>query len=244
MKSNLDINCDLGEGMPTDRQIMPYLGSCNIACGAHAGDDNCIAETVKMAKKYLVNIGAHPSYPDRANFGRVSLYMESQSLKKSLKEQIDKVKNQAQKEGLPLHHIKFHGALYLDSLKDQELADLLAAFVKDYYPDQLLYAPFGSCMAIAASQRNLRLRFEVFADRRYSTATTLLPRKHPGALLTDLTEIAEQVSLILNEGKVKAHSGELLAICADTICIHGDHPQAVSIAKMISSKLIANTKQP
>ncbi|MBD3628766.1 5-oxoprolinase subunit PxpA [Cyclobacterium sp.] len=241
MKKEIDINCDLGEGMPFDQKIMPYLGSCNIACGGHAGDDASMEHTIGLAKKHQVKIGAHPSYPDKDNFGRISLDLDIEILKDSLKSQIEKIKSMAIQEKVNLHHIKFHGALYLDSLIDQELALELALFIKHHFPNQILYAPFGSCMANAAVRTSIPLCHEVFADRKYASATELLPRKHPRAILTDLKEIDEQVSLLLAKSSVKTIDGDFYKVKADTICIHGDHPRAVEIAKLVATKLAETT---
>ncbi|MFO7823297.1 MAG: 5-oxoprolinase subunit PxpA [Cyclobacterium sp.] len=240
MAKKIDINCDLGEGMPSDPDIMPYLGSCNIACGGHAGDDASIRRTIRLAKKYQVNIGAHPSYPDKDHFGRISLDLDPETLKASLKMQIERLKNIADQEQVNLHHIKFHGALYLDSLNNQELADHLASFLQSHYPTQRIYAPYGSRMARAALKLNIPLCNEVFADRRYASATLLLPRKHAGAVLQDLPEMEKQLSLLLTEGKVETIKGDMYQVKADTICIHGDHPKAVEIAKMVSSNISGN----
>ncbi|WP_439482210.1 5-oxoprolinase subunit PxpA [Cyclobacterium plantarum] len=243
MKKEIDINCDLGEGMPFDQKIMPYLGSCNIACGGHAGDDASMKRTIGLAKKHQVKIGAHPSYPDKDNFGRISLDLDIEILKESLKSQIEKIKSMAIQTKVDLHHIKFHGALYLDSLIDQELALELAFFIKHHYPNQTLYAPFGSCMANAATRTSIPLCHEVFADRRYASGTQLLPRKDPRAILTDIKDIDEQVSLLLEKSSVETTNGGLCKVKADTICIHGDHPRAVEIAKLVATKL-AETPNP
>ena len=176
MVKKIDINCDLGEGMPSDPDIMPYLGSCNIACGGHAGDDASIRRTIRLAKKYQVNIGAHPSYPDKDHFGRISLNLDPETLKASLKMQIERLKNIADQEQVNLHHIKFHGSLYLDSLNNQQLADQscqLPAIALSQTTDLCsLTAPLWPGLLL---QLNIPLCNEVFADRRYASATLFAP---------------------------------------------------------------------
>lgn len=234
MREEIEINCDLGEGMPSDAAMMPYLGSCNIACGEHAGDDETIAATVKLAVKHGVKVGAHPSYPDRKNFGRLPLDIPFEELQSSLRNQIHRVKAIATTQKASLHHIKLHGALYLESLSNSFLAENLIDFLQREFPEQQIYAPFGSAIERAASARSVRIVHEVFADRRYLSASRLLERIHPEAVLTNLAEIGEQVALFINKKQVKTVNGRFHPINAETICIHGDHPQAVAIAKLVA----------
>lgn len=237
MEKTWDINCDLGEGMGTDELIMPYLGSCNIACGGHAGNEKSIRDTVKLAKKHRVKVGAHPSYPDRENFGRVPLAIDFERLQNSLSTQIHLVKRMAEEWQVPFHHIKFHGALYLDSLSNGNLAEKLVHFLQGEFPGKMIYAPFGSAIAKAAKLRKVPIAYEVFADRCYQSPTQLLSRKDPKAVLKTLSEIEQQVSLFLQAQQVKIVVGECLPVKADTICVHGDHPLAVEIVKLIVQKI-------
>ncbi|MDN3690280.1 LamB/YcsF family protein [Cyclobacterium jeungdonense] len=243
MEKTWDINCDLGEGLETDKLIMPHLGSCNIACGGHAGNESSVRDTVKLAKKYEVKVGAHPSYPDRENFGRVPLAIDFDTLQNSLSMQIRIVKRMTDEWKVPLHHIKFHGALYLESLTNGNLAEKLVHFVQREFPGKMIYAPFGSAIAIAAKLRKVPIAYEVFADRRYQSPIQLLSRKDHKAVLKTLSEIEQQVSLFLQAQQVKTIGGECLPVKADTICVHGDHPLAVQIVKLVARK-ISETKKP
>lgn len=237
MEKSWDINCDLGEGMETDEFIMPYLGSCNIACGGHVGNETSIRKTVSLAKQHDVKVGAHPSYPDRENFGRVPLAIDFERLEKYLSVQIHAVKRTAEENQLPLHHIKFHGALYLESVVDSNLAEKLVHFIKREFPSVTLYAPYGSAIAEAARINKLPVAYEVFADRSYQSPIQLASRKDPNAVLKTLAEIEQQVSLFLTSSQVKTQKGECLPIKADTICVHGDHPLAVEVVKLIAGKI-------
>jgi len=234
MNGKVELNCDLGEGMSNDAAIMPYLGSCNIACGGHTGDDTSVLKTVRLAKVHHVKIGAHPSYPDRKNFGRVPVNIAFSSLEKSLIQQIERVRVIAENENLVLNHIKFHGALYLDSLSSQKLAKQLARLLANEYKGLPIYAPFGSKMGQEALLHNIPLKYEGFADRAYLTGSTLLNRKEPNALLTNLKEIENQVVSMINYDSVTGINKKKYAIRTDTICIHGDHPKAIEIAKLLS----------
>jgi UPF0271 protein len=243
MNGKVELNCDLGEGMPYDAALMPYLGSCNIACGGHTGDEKSILNTIRLAKKHQVKIGAHPSYPDRTNFGRLPLSIPFSSLKKSLIQQIEQVRAIGENENFKLNHIKFHGALYLHSLSSQKLARKLAGLLANEYRDLMLYAPFGSIMAQEAVLHNIPLKYEGFADRAYLTGSTLLGRKEPNALLMNLKEIEQQVVSMINSGSVSAINKKKYTIKTDTICVHGDHPKALEIVQMLSSIIRKNNER-
>jgi len=230
----VELNCDLGEGMPNDNAIMPYLGSCNIASGGHTGNARSIIETIKLAKKNQVKIGAHPSYPDRPNFGRIPMDISFPMLQESLIQQIGLIKELASTEDMPLHHIKFHGALYLSSLTSQKLAKQLAQLIADRYEGVLLYAPFGSCMAEEAIRCNIPLKYEGFADRTYLTGSALIGRKQANALLTNLEAIKYQVLSMINFGSIWTIDKKEYKIKVDTLCIHGDHPKALEIAQLLA----------
>jgi len=232
-KNQLDINCDLGEGLDNDGLIMPYLDSCNIACGAHAGDEHTIRECVRLAKKQGVNIGAHPSYPDRSNFGRKVMKIGIQELKTSLIQQIGLIDRICQEEGTFLHHIKPHGALYNLAAKDPNMADLIVAIIKEHYPKAVLYCPPFSMMEELAKKSNISVMREVFADRSYQPDLSLVDRIHPKALLTDPEEVLAHVKYMLEQNQIKTIDGGLKSVEADTLCIHGDNPSALEILKTI-----------
>ncbi|MEX0883056.1 MAG: 5-oxoprolinase subunit PxpA [Cyclobacteriaceae bacterium] len=237
----IDINSDLGEGYGNDADIMPFISSCNIACGGHFGTRQTIKETIDLAIQNQVKIGAHPSYPDKYHFGRKRMDIPFNELLNSLIEQIEIVKGMANQKNQALHHIKLHGALYLESLTNWELSENIAILIETHFPECTLYAPYMSKMADAAIKRNLKLKYEVFADRKYLVDLTLVDRKHPFAILTDPAEIMEHVMLMVENKKVKTLEGKLVPIVADTLCIHGDHPKAISIAKALF-KLLSEKK--
>ncbi|WP_339900822.1 LamB/YcsF family protein [uncultured Cyclobacterium sp.] len=241
MRENVDLNCDLGEGMANDKAIMPFLGSCNIAAGGHTGDEHTILETIQLAKKHQVKIGAHPSYPDQQNFGRSPVDISFAQLEESLFQQINLVKKLASTENKTLHHIKFHGALYLKSLTSPELAGNLAKFVAHNYKGVQLYAPYGSCMAEEARKQKVPLKNEGFADRAYMTSSILISRKNSNAILTNLDEVRHQVLSMVYKGKVPTFDKQSHDIVVDTICIHGDHPKALEIAQLLGPLLATST---
>ena len=234
MSVDVELNCDLGEGMPNDEAIMPYLGSCNIAAGGHAGNSHSISQTIKLAKKHQVKIGAHPSYPDRANFGRIPMDLPFLQLQKSLIHQIDLINTVAAKKNLELNHIKFHGALYLMSLSSQKLAQQLAQLIATRYKGLALYAPYGSFMAKEALLHDIPVKYEGFADRAYLDGSTLASRKEAGSLLTNLDTIKSQVLSMVKSGIISTIDQKEYTIKVNTICIHGDHPKALEIAQTLA----------
>ena len=229
----MDINCDLGEGLPNDAALMPYLGSCNIACGGHAGDRESILKTLELAKKHQVNAGAHPSYPDTLNFGRKVIPMEKNKLFKSLLEQIQLFSDCCKSLAYPLHHVKAHGALYNQASKDPETADVLVAVMTNHFPKIPLYCPPGSVLMERAKNCGLTTIQEAFADRAYREDLSLVPRDLPGAVLHDPQAALKQV-LDISAGFVETDTGKRFPIKAQTICIHGDNPSALKILQAIS----------
>lgn len=234
----IDINCDLGEGMPNDAELMPLITSCNIACGGHAGDQESMEKTVELALKHHVNIGAHPSYPDRENFGRAMLEISPKDLRISLREQIDALKAVVENKGSQLSHIKLHGALYNQAAKDEELSDLIIQLVQKHYPGIKLFAPSYSLLAKKAADQGLIVAQEAFADRRYNSDLTLVSRKASNAIINEADEAVKQVRSIVEQHVITTVSGQAKTLKADTVCIHGDHPKAISIAKEIFDYII------
>lgn len=233
----IDLNCDMGEGIGNDALIMPYLTSCNISCGAHAGSEDTIRQTILEAKKYGVKIGAHPSYPDKLNFGRLVVTMKSMELKETLISQLNFFKRIALQYGVSIHHIKPHGALYNQANVDPDIAKVILEVIHQYFPTAILYAPDHSIIASLAEKYNIKVWNEAFADRNYEDDLSLLPRNHPMALIHDREKVFTHISYMIQQQKVKSFSGKFQPIHVDTICIHGDHPSAVDLAKSIRSKL-------
>ncbi len=233
----MDINCDLGEDLKNDVQIMPFISSCNIACGAHAGNATLMKTTVLLAKKYHVKIGAHPSFLDRENFGRKEMNVPKEILTEQIINQISILKRIAEKEGVVLHHVKPHGALYNMAAKDMGIARSVIEAVQSFDSGLLLYVPFGSLIANELSNMNLPFYYESFADRMYLDDFTLQSRKEIGAVIENPQRIIKRVEQLINLGTIKTVQENIINIKSDTICVHGDHPHAVEIVKGIS-KLI------
>ncbi len=229
----MDINCDLGEGAGNDEKIMPYITSCNIACGGHAGDELTVARTLRLAKKYSVKAGAHPSFPDRENFGRKLIKIDKKELEKALLSQIFMIGKIAKKEGVKLHHLKLHGALYNQAAKDKGLAMLILNIMKKLDKSLILYVPYNSLIADLSQQYKIPYFYEVFADRAYHEDLSLVSRGEPGALIYDPDVILKRVKLIKDKAKVVTVSGKEVRIKGDTVCVHGDHPNAVAIARKL-----------
>jgi len=229
----IDINCDVGEGINNEHLLMPYITSCNIACGGHAGDVETMTTVVKLAQKHNVKIGAHPSYPDKENFGRKSIQLTKQELSNTILLQIKALEHVVHQLNLQLHHIKPHGALYNDIAKDQSLANTFLDAIKEYRNKYALYVPFGSVIAKVALQQNFNIIYEAFADRNYNDDLSLVSRKEKNAVLTDITKIIDHITLIKKEGKVKTISGKQLPLKGATFCVHSDTSNSAQIVKSI-----------
>ncbi len=230
----MDINCDLGEGIGRDADLMPYLGSCNIACGGHAGDRESMITTMRLAKEHDVRIGAHPSFEDRPNFGRKEMYVPPERLRSQLIHQIAELAALARLEDVEIHHVKPHGALYNMAARSSDLAKLIVNVLQFFNEDLVLYGPFGSQMERKAKEAGIPYAVEAFADRSYSDSFGLVPRSEPEAVLTDPQEIRERVMRMIRKGEVVSISGKVRHVDVDTICIHGDNPAAVEIARELA----------
>jgi UPF0271 protein len=235
-----DLNCDMGEGFPSDAAIMPFISSANIACGAHAGNPETMLQTVSLAIKHGVAIGAHPGYADPENFGRVDMNLSTSDITSLVAMQIRLLHEICETAGTTLRHVKPHGALYNLSARDRSVADAISRAIQETNPKLLLFGLSGSCSADSAEAHGIRFVHEVFADRTYSDAGTLTPRSMPNALHETTAAALQQVNRMLLEGKVVSTTGKVLNIHADTICIHGDGAHAESFAKAISSHLLQN----
>jgi UPF0271 protein len=235
--NKIDFNCDLGEGFGRDIAIMPYISSCNIACGGHAGNETTIRETLSLAKKYQVNIGAHPSYPDPENFGRKILQLSPLELTQSLVDQIKLLEAITSTLNLGVQHIKLHGALYHQAARDTVTAQLIINMMKSCFPHYMIYVPHPSVLSLMAHEQGVQIKYEAFADRKYNTDLSLVSREHAHAVLLNSEEVIEQVERIITEGRVKSITGDLVSLKAHTICLHGDHPKAPELAAAIHQLL-------
>jgi len=236
----IDINCDVGEGLDNERDLMPYISSCNIACGGHAGNEKIIIDTIKLALQYHVKIGAHPSFPDKVNFGRKEMVISEVDLQLSIENQIRIVKQLAEQLGSKLHHVKMHGALYNLSATNKETAQVIINAIKNTLEDVFLYVPYNSVIQKLAVRNNLKIKVEAFVDRNYNTDLTLVSRKNKGAIITDSKILMQHLLKMITEKKVISIDGVEVEIIADTFCIHGDNPNVKNLLKFMHKKLLKN----
>ena len=240
MNFSVDFNCDMGEGMPNEALIMPFISSANIACGYHAGDTATMQQTLELALQYDVAVGAHPSFPDKENFGRTNMHLPATDVCDMVKAQIEALADIAIKYNYQLHHVKPHGALYNMAAKDEVLATAICKAVLETDKKLLVYAQSGSKMISVAQSMNLRTCDEVFADRSYQPDGSLSPRSQPNALLQDEDAVAAQVLQMVTQQSVNTVDGKIIPVKAGTICIHGDGEHAVEFARCIYELLYLN----
>ena len=235
--SAIDINVDVGEGIGNESLIMPFISSCNIACGGHAGDFEIMRTVVKLAKQLRVKIGAHPSFPDKANFGREKLDMSCAALFKSIKEQINSLEHILHEEHGRLHHIKPHGALYNLAAVDEKVANVIVEVMKSMVLPTKLYVPYKSVIEELAIQNNIPIVYEAFADRNYNSDLTLVSRKESNALIHNEDDVFNHVFNMISKNQVKTITGEFTKIKAQTFCVHGDNKNAVNLIRNLESRL-------
>ena len=233
----IDLNCDVGEGLENENELMPFISSCSIACGGHAGDPQTIDRVIRLALENKVKIGAHPSYPDRENFGRKSLEMDVHDFKGSISSQISLFSEILQKNGGTLNHIKPHGALYNDLAKNKELSLSFLKAIEPYRKSVKLYVPYRSVIAEEAQGLGWELIFEAFGDRNYNDDLSLVSRKETNALIREPEMVLVHLLNIIQKGKVKTVSGGLQPIKAETFCLHGDTPEVLKILMYLSHEL-------
>lgn len=229
----IDLNCDLGEGAGNDEAIMPHITSANIACGFHAGDAEIMRVTVKLAKQYGVNIGAHPGWADRENFGRLEMNVPAEEAERIVFEQIKVLAEIAKAEGAALTHVKPHGALYNQSATDRGLADAIARAVKRFSVDLILVGLAGSGLCDAGLAAGIQVAGEGFPDRAYNLDGTLMPRSKAGAVIESPQEVAKNAVKLMREFGEKG-------IQLDTLCLHGDNKRAVENAILLREALAKN----
>ena len=236
MKS-IDVNCDVGEGVNNEKQLFSYISSCNIACGGHFGDAISIDKTIKLAIKNDVLIGAHPSFPDKENFGRKVMHISKDELQKSIQNQLDLFLERLSKFNVKLHHIKPHGALYNLISVDEKAAIHFVEIIQKYIKNIFLYVPYNSVIERVALKNNVKIKYEVFADRNYNNDLSLVSRNNKNALITAPLAVFKHVFKMIKNKEVLTISGENKLVKADTFCVHGDTENAVSILAYLSEKL-------
>jgi UPF0271 protein len=244
LKPRIDINCDLGESygafkVGNDEKIMPHITSANIACGFHAGDPVTIAQTINLAKKHGVAVGAHPSYPDLLGFGRREMQLTSEEIKNYTIYQISALQGFAKTASFNLQHVKPHGALYNTAVKDEKLSKAIVDAVKALNQNLIIFAPSKSALANVAAESGLRVAYEVFADRAYNPDGSLVSRTQPNAIIQESQTVVKRAIKMVEKGTVLAVNGEIVNLGqVHTICVHGDTPTAIELAKALKKGLI------
>ncbi|AUT45786.1 LamB/YcsF family protein [Achromobacter sp. Marseille-Q0513] len=242
MNPSIDLNCDMGESygawvMGNDAAVLRYVSSANIACGFHGGDPATMRKTVAAALAQGVALGAHPGLQDLSGFGRRVIPTSPQEAYDLVVYQLGALAGVAASQGARLHHVKAHGALYNMAAKDEGLSRAICQAVKDVDGTLVLYGLAGSRLVSVAREIGLAAANEVFADRSYQDDGSLTPRGKPGAMIEDVDLAVAQVVRMVREGKVRSVDGKDVAVQADTLCIHGDQPNALVFASGIRQAL-------
>jgi len=234
---SIDLNCDMGEGMNNDMQLLPFISSANIACGFHAGNTDIMKYTVGAALRYGVAIGAHPGFDDKINFGRTEIELSKENLYDLITYQIFLLQKVCDEFGANIHHVKPHGALYNMAAKNSEMSKTIVEAIKDVNEKLIVYGLSGSRLIAEAKKINIKTASEVFADRTYQNDGSLTSRKETRALIEDEQVSIQQVLQMVQKQSVTSISGNIIKINAETICIHGDGKHAVAFAKKIHQTL-------
>lgn len=229
----VDLNCDLGEGVGRDAELLPLITTANVACGAHAGDEATMRATVEAARQCGVRVGAHPGFGDRNFFGRRELHLSPDDIHNLVIGQVRRLQEIASAAGVRMGHVKPHGALYNLAVRDPVVATAVAAAVREAGAGLALFALAGSGAVVAGRAAGLRVVQEVFADRTYRADGSLTPRDQPGALIASEQEAVAQVLTMVRTGHVTATDGTRVPIAADTVCLHGDGTHAVKFARRL-----------
>ena len=240
MTARIDFNCDMGESFGSyklgqDEEVIKYITSANVACGFHAGDPQWMRHTVKLAEEHGVGVGAHPSFPDLQGFGRRNMLLTSAEAKNDVIYQIGALK--AFTRDHSLQHVKPHGAMYNMAVDGGDLARAINEAVLEIDPGMVLIVLAGSPWAGVAREMGLRVATEAFADRALNPDGTLVSRSKPGSVIHDLDEVVERSLKMVTEGRATAITGEEVEVQADTLCLHGDTPGAVEMARAVRNGL-------
>lgn len=240
----IDLNCDLGESfgrytLGMDDQVIPFITSANVACGFHASDPVVMADTIALAKKHGICVGAHPGFPDLMGFGRRNMNISAEEAKAYTTYQIGALAAFCKAAGTKLSHVKPHGALYNMAGKDYKLAKAICEAIYEFDSELILLGLAGSEMIRAGKDTGLRVAREIFADRAYEKDGSLVDRRKEGAMITDENEAIARVVRIIKEHKVKAITGEEITLEADSVCVHGDGAKALAFVQKIRERLTA-----
>lgn len=232
--TRLQLNADLGEGCGNDAAIMPFIDAANIACGGHAGNADSIEQTIALAIPYSIALGAHPSFPDKAGFGRQNMQLSQSELSDAIGEQLQLIERVAQSLGVQLSHIKPHGALYNQASSDSQLADQLLDIFAEFNPMLSVVGLAGGELVKRGAARGLATLSEGFADRRYQANGQLAARGQPHAVIENPAEAIAQVNQILRSGTVTAIDNSTVTLLCDTLCLHGDGAKAIEFAQQVA----------
>ena len=229
LKNKVHINLDVGEGVVDESQMYSLVSAVNIACGGHAGDNFTMSTAIKRAQEYNNQIGLHPSYEDRENFGRHSLKLPLDQLMNQWERQYDGFINILIQENAILNHCKPHGALYNDLLHDTSLSEAFVKSLSFFKKPIKIYTMQGSALHKEAESAGYEVEFEAFLDRSYASSLKLTPRSQDGAVIEEPKEVLEQLYHLKNKNGLHSLNGEWIPIEANTYCLHSDHPNTLSI---------------
>lgn len=238
----IDLNSDVGESfgawrMGADAEVMRSITSANVACGYHAGDPGVMRQTIRLARDSGASVGAHPGYPDLVGFGRREMKATAKDVEDMVLYQIGALAAIAAAEGVKLAHVKAHGALYNQAVRDRSLADAIAGAVRAFDRSLVLFGLPGSELLKAGERAGLRVAAEGFADRAYNADGSLASRTEPGSVIHDPNEVVRRSLRLVREGRVTARDGSELTFHVDTLCTHGDTPGAHELTRLLRDGL-------
>ena len=244
----MDLNCDMGESfggykLGLDEEVIKYITSANVACGWHAGDPLVMMRTVKMAKEYGVGVGAHPGYPDLLGFGRRNMDCTPEEVRNYVIYQIGALQAFCTANKIELRHVKPHGNLYMTAVENENVARAIAQAIVAVDPRLMYVALAGAkveLIALVAQEVGLKVVFEAFPDRAYTSQGTLLSRREPGAVIQDPKIVANRALKMAKENRIVAVDGSEIIVEAQTLCVHGDNPKAVELVRAIRETLETN----
>jgi len=239
MSATLDLNADLGEGVGDDEAMLDIVSSANIACGGHAGDEASMRAALRAAKARGVVVGAHPSFPDRANFGRTRMVLPPEELDATIRAQVRTLVELGEEERWPVRYVKLHGALANMAAEEPAVAALCFAAVEGLVAGMAILAIDNSAQSEVAEALGFRTIREAYADRAYQPGGLLVPRQMPGAVLHDTAAIAARAVRLAEQGEIIGIDGGVIKTTAQSLCIHGDTPDAIEIARAVRAGLAA-----
>lgn len=238
MADRVDLNADVGEGIGQDPELVPLVTSVNVACGVHAGDAATMRATVRLARAHGVAVGAHPSFPDRAGFGRRAMTLSAAEIEDTVAAQVRTLSDVASGEGVRLQHAKAHGALYNVAAADEGVANAVVRGIVRAGSGLIVFAPPRSQLLAAAQRAGLPIAREAFADRAYTRDGALVPRDRPGAVIDDADAVVARALTMVRDGAVTSVEGSQVLLQVDTICVHGDTAGAAALARRIRRELL------